>query len=361
MTAVVPGTGVLGGAGTAPSRSSRVRRAMGTAVLLLSLAVLAGTALLPDLGLRLLAVQSGSMAPEMPQGALLLEEQVAVTDLQPGMVLSYYPPTEEQRLVTHRVVSVDRTRGGTIVETRGDANPGKDPWEAELLDQRVWVATASLPVAGQLADVVRSPLALVLATVLLPVVFAVSTLRLIWRRGGDAGLRLPVGRHRAGRVGGVPCALLSAVPRTDRPVPARPGRRTAGALLAGALALGAVLGSATPAQAAFSTSISRGHTVASAALLAPAVVAAGNCQLLGSTVQVSWTPVSTGEDRYRIERRVNAGAWTTLATVPSTTKTYSDAAVTYLTNYTYRVTALRGTWTSPIGATPTATLAATCR
>jgi signal peptidase I len=351
MTAVVLGT-VPEVGGADPSWSSRVRRAVGTAFLLLSLTVFAGSALLPHLGLRLLAVESGSMAPELPTGSLLLERQVPLADLTPGMVLTFYPPTEDQRLVTHRVVAVDRTRGGTIVETRGDANPADDPWEAELLGERAWVVTGSLPVAGRLADVVRSPAVLIAVTVALPVLFLVSTLRAIWcRPAADTG---------AGTTTRAP---------SPRPEPLPPLRLTRrgrivvrlGAVLLAGLVLFVGAGLHDRASAAFSTSASRGHAVGSAVLLAPSVSAAGVCRVLGSTIQVSWTSLSAGEASYRVERRIGSGAWTTLTTVPRSTTTYSDAAVTYLTNYTYRVTGLRGPWTSPTGATPTATLGATCR
>jgi len=338
MAAVVLGTSAPGRPGTAPSRSARVRRALGTAFLLLSLTVLAGTALLPHLGIRLLAVESGSMAPELPTGSLLVERQVPVAELEPGMVLSFFPPTEEQLLITHRVVSVDRTRGGTIVETRGDANPTNDPWQAELLGEQTWVVTGSLPAVGRLADVVRSPLALIGTTVLLPLVFLVSTLRAIWRRPEVDPPLPPLRLTRRGRV----VVRLGAV------------------LLAG-LVLFAAVGLQERASAAFSASTSRGHAVSSAVLLAPAVTAQGVCRVLGSVIQVSWTSLSTGESSYRVERRAGLGAWSTIATVPSTTTSYTDASVTYLITYTYRVTGLRGPWTSPTGATPSATLGATCR
>jgi signal peptidase I len=341
MGAVVRGTGAPGRAGTATSRSARVRRALGTAFLLLSLTVLAGTALLPHLGIRLLAVETGSMAPTMPTGSLLLERQVPVADLEPGMVLTFYPPTEEQRLVTHRVVSVDRTRGGTIVETRGDANPAVDPWQAELLGEQAWVVTASLPVAGRVADVVRSPLVLVGATVFLPLVFLVSTLRVIWRRPAVGPPPPPLPPLRLTRRGRVVVRL--------------------GAVLLAALVLFLGAGLRDQASAAFTASANRGHAVSTAVLLAPSVTATGVCRVVGSAIQVAWTPVSTGETSYRVERRAGLGPWTTLTTVPSSTRTYNDAAVTYLVTYTYRVTGLRGPWTSPTGATPTATLGATCR
>jgi len=228
------------------------------------------------------------------------------------------------------------------VETRGDANPGNDPWQAELLGEHAWVVTGSLPLAGHLTDV-RSPLALLGITVLLPLIFLVSTLRAIWWGPQTAPVQPPA-----------PPLPPLRLTRRGRVVV------RLGAVLLVGLVLFIGAGLHDRASAAFSTSTSRAHTVSSAALLAPVVSAAGVCRLLGSSIQVSWTSASTGESHLRVERRAGTGNWMTLATVPRTTTTYSDTAVTYLVNYTYRVTGLRGTWTSPIGAAPMATLARTC-
>lgn len=242
------------------------------------------------------------------------------------------------------MVAVDRSRGGTIVETRGDANPGNDPWQAELLGEHVWVVAGYVPWAGTAADLVRSPAGLAVGAFGLPVVFAVSTLRLIWRRPPAA----PV--PDAGRPARTPVRLT------------RRGRRVVrlAAVLLAALVLSVGIGLHDRASAAFTASVARGHAVTTAVLHAPTVSVQGHCRLLGSDISVSWVPTSTGETSYRVERRTATTGWSVLTTVPSTTRTYRDPAVMVLVQYTYRVTALRGTWSSPAGLSVTTGLAASC-
>lgn len=336
MTAVVP-TAPPSPGGAVPRRRPRLVRALGTASLVLSGLFLVAAVALPHLGLRVLAVESGSMAPAIPEGSVVLARHVPVAELEDGQVISFYPPTERPRLTTHRIVAVDRTRGGTIVTTRGDANPGDDPWRAELLDERCWVVVGSLPVLGRAADVLRSPAGLTVVAFVLPVVFLVSTLRLIWRRP-DVPTARPRARQRSRGSAGRAATVLSA-----------------------SLVFTVVLGLAGEAYAAFTASASRGHTVASAVLRAPTGLTVRNaCVLTLAAVDVAWTSASPGASGHRIERRRSGTvSWTTLATVPATSNHHQDPSVALLTTYEYRISPVRGPWT---GTPSTATLrtAGTC-
>lgn len=339
MTPPAP-TGADGGPPPARrrARTSALRCHGATAVLLACLAVLAATVVISRSELRLVTVQTGSMAPGMPVGALLVERYEPVAGLQPGTVITFLAPTADARVVTHRVVSVDRPDGRTVVRTRGDANPGDDPWEADLLGNRVWVVTATLPVLGRLLDAVRSPAVLGTACTVLPAVFAVSTLRLIWRR-------------------------------TDRPAaPSRErgrGRRAArrsGALLVVLAAAVAVQARPAPASATFTGRASAGHSAATALLQSPpSVTLQDACPVSGSAVDVTWTAAGTSQTGYRIERRTDPTiTWSTLATVAATDRTYRDATVVTLVQYTYRVSAVRGSWSSPPTTSASLTLTGTC-
>nr|MDP0503435.1 fibronectin type III domain-containing protein [Verrucomicrobiota bacterium JB025] len=59
-----------------------------------------------------------------------------------------------------------------------------------------------------------------------------------------------------------------------------------------------------------------------------------------TTVTVSWTDGSTNEDGFKIERTIyGAAAWTTLASVPYNTESFTDTTAVPDTKYTYRVAA----------------------
>lgn len=71
----------------------------------------------------LLTVKSGSMEPILSIGDVILIEPVSRQDLKVGDVVVFYRPGTDQ-LIVHRIVR--KTELG--VYTKGDANPGIDPW-----------------------------------------------------------------------------------------------------------------------------------------------------------------------------------------------------------------------------------------
>ncbi len=71
----------------------------------------------------LLTVKSGSMEPVLHVGDVILMEPADPHDIQVGDVIIFYKPGTNQ-LIVHRVVR--KTQQGLY--TRGDANPGIDPW-----------------------------------------------------------------------------------------------------------------------------------------------------------------------------------------------------------------------------------------
>lgn len=126
---------------------------------------------------QFVTVLTGSMRPHMPEGSVVLATPVAVEDIGVGDVVTYRIPSEDRRIVTHRVVEVVEPG---VVRTRGDANDAPDPWLARLKGQSVWQARAAVPKAGYVLERLHHPAtsrALVLAV---PFVLALLWLRDIW-------------------------------------------------------------------------------------------------------------------------------------------------------------------------------------
>lgn len=85
-------------------------------------------------GARAVPVLTGSMAPALPTGSLVLTTPVGVEQVRPGMVLAFRPPAPYDaagRAVLHRVESLTPGRPATVT-TRGDANPTPDAWRLAL-------------------------------------------------------------------------------------------------------------------------------------------------------------------------------------------------------------------------------------
>ena len=83
--------------------------------------------LLPiGLGLERYVMTGSSMEGAIGRGSIAFERVVPVSDLRVGDVVTYPHPeeTDEDALVTHRIVSIERDG----IRTQGDALAAPDPW-----------------------------------------------------------------------------------------------------------------------------------------------------------------------------------------------------------------------------------------
>lgn len=119
--------------------------AAGAIVLLASLAPLAG--------MRLVRLETGSMAPGLPAGSVLLARDVAATEVGPGDIVTVM--RSDGSPVTHRVVEAAPAGDGARLVLRGDANDTPDP--SPYLVTRVGLVVGGIPFGGQLADAARAP------------------------------------------------------------------------------------------------------------------------------------------------------------------------------------------------------------
>jgi len=87
--------------------------------------------------------------------------------------------------------------------------------------------------------------------------------------------------------------------------------------------------------------------------LAPTNVAA--TAFSATRVDLSWVDKSTGELRFRVERRIGSGAFAFLANTAAGAQSFPDNSVSPNTNYTYRVRAENGIGTSAFGASNSVT------
>lgn len=126
----------------------------------LAFGLIAGLAYIawPGSGLKLLSVQSGSMAPSINRGALVFVRSVELTELNQSDVITF---EHGETTVTHRLVDMTRAPSGhTALITKGDANPTRDdPIDSSRLVGRV---DAHIPLLGYIADTLRNPYFLIL-------------------------------------------------------------------------------------------------------------------------------------------------------------------------------------------------------
>ena len=176
------------------ARSRRTRRLAMAPVWFLLTAMLLGSvgvAIIQRSGAaQLLTVVSGSMQPALPLGSLVVVVPRDADAVRIGDVITFSPPGDDMRTVTHRVVDVQGTGGDVSVRTRGDANQVPDPWTLHFPTGRAWVVVADAPWVGRpwlwLAQPMHRELVLVPAALLVTLMWLTT----IWRR--DAPSRVCV-------------------------------------------------------------------------------------------------------------------------------------------------------------------------
>lgn len=97
----------------------------GAVVVIVLLVATIGPRLLPY---RTFTVLSGSMEPTIPVGSMIFDREIAAADLARGDVVTFHPPGQPDKLVSHRIVRVEETKQGAFLVTRGDANGVADDW-----------------------------------------------------------------------------------------------------------------------------------------------------------------------------------------------------------------------------------------
>jgi signal peptidase len=139
------------------------------------------------LGYRTMTMLTGSMAPQINPGDVVVSTPVATRDLRTGMVISYHIPIDDHRIVTHRIVSVESGFDGTVtVQTKGDANKTVDPWKATLSGDTVYQVRAVVPKLGYAIEALRTPAVRTVLVYAVPALLAGWLLLGIWHPAKDS-------------------------------------------------------------------------------------------------------------------------------------------------------------------------------
>jgi signal peptidase I len=180
---LLPATGVLRRAPRTPTdRLRAVGHALGTSVVLIAVAALLALAVGPHVfGYRTVTMRTGSMRPVVGPGDVVVIRSEPVTAVRPGQLITFAAPVPGSPVLTHRVVTVDHQATGTVVTTKGDANPAPDPWLARLEGDTAWHVVAVVPAVGWAIAWLHRPLVRVLSVWLLPAWLCAEALIWLWR------------------------------------------------------------------------------------------------------------------------------------------------------------------------------------
>lgn len=99
-------------------------------------------------------VLTGSMEPTMPVGSLVLAKEVPTTALRTGDVLMFNAPMDGNPRIMHRIVTLRPGDGDAIVavRTKGDNNPSRDFWVAQISTPTSLVVDHHVPLIGYVVN-----------------------------------------------------------------------------------------------------------------------------------------------------------------------------------------------------------------
>jgi signal peptidase len=223
--------GVLGAPSPAhPLRRSplrRVRAALWVAVPVLALALAALMLIPAALGYHRYVITGDSMTESIDRGSIVFDEEVAVSDLREGDVITYDPPASSgvEGPLTHRIETIKEGRGGELrFRTAGDANDAPDPWTFTL-DQPTQARVAfDVPYAGYAFAALSIRWVRMLVIGLPALLIAAGLLRRMWREAGEELER----RNREGAPAATPAMQPVPAPAFAVAAPAAPGLAVAG-------------------------------------------------------------------------------------------------------------------------------------
>jgi len=137
----------------------RLARLLGNLVMLACTLAFLAIAIGPHLfDYRTSTMLTGSMAPGINPGDMVVTMPKPTADLKVGDVISYQIPVEDHRVETHRVASIKPQADGSIaIRTKGDANENVDPWVAVVSSDTVYEVQTVVPKVGVAIRFLRSP------------------------------------------------------------------------------------------------------------------------------------------------------------------------------------------------------------
>jgi len=127
---------------------------------------------------HILVVASGSMAPNINQGDLILVQSRTSYNL--GEVVSYYPPSSSTTLVTHRITEVNQKQNQVVFGLKGDSNASRDALEIPQ-SQILGKVVVRIPKVGFASLWLQTPAGVVTLVVIPLTIFIYEEVLELWR------------------------------------------------------------------------------------------------------------------------------------------------------------------------------------
>ncbi len=158
--------------------AATVGRILSTGLLLVAAMALVAVLVAGANGLRIRVEQTGSMAPMIHPGDLVLVKQTSIDTIRVGEVIGVRAASGA--VIVHRVKRIAGAGAALRVTTQGDANPTSEDWTLRR-GSDVALVRGTVAGAGTIVDALKGPL-VALIVLVAALILAVGQLRQIWSR-----------------------------------------------------------------------------------------------------------------------------------------------------------------------------------
>lgn len=121
------------------------------------------------LGYKSMVVLTGSMAPKINPGDIIIDKSIKAKNIKVGDVITY--KFDNETLITHRVIEVINKEGSQAYRTKGDAN-NVDDGKLVTDEQLVGKYSFRIPYAGYVSNFTRTKYGFMLL-ILLPIMILI--------------------------------------------------------------------------------------------------------------------------------------------------------------------------------------------
>jgi signal peptidase len=115
----------------------------------------------------IMVVPSRSMVPTLNVGDIVFVRGVDPNTITVGTIIIFQSPGGSIDII-HRVIGITRVGGTLYFQTKGDNNPGPDPWSPGVPEQNVkGVLVGKVPYVGYVTLTLQGPLGIILIAILI--------------------------------------------------------------------------------------------------------------------------------------------------------------------------------------------------
>lgn len=138
-------------------------------------------------GDRSYVVRSGSMAPAIETGDVVVVEPISPLDAEVGEIVTFHNPEANGDLTSHRAITITRRGDDVRFTTKGDSNTGTEQWRVPI-EGEIGKVLYRVPMLGFASVWIQTPAGRVALVIIPALLLAATALARIWGHTGNEGV-----------------------------------------------------------------------------------------------------------------------------------------------------------------------------